>query len=106
MVDDSEKENARWERNMLALHYALRVNKLLDLSFAAMHIPVPDICRCGWYLDEDGNKVISLDGGTIVFNVPNDFNTGTLERIKPNRDKKSEEDVWIYISENCGITPA
>jgi hypothetical protein len=105
---EEEADGAYWERNMLALQYAKRVNEMLSLIFAAMHAPVPPQCLCGWYNDTDNNwdgwhRVISLDGGEITFHIPDDFEVGTLPKIKANWDGHTTKQKWNRIANQNGV---
>lgn len=97
-----------WERNMMALQYALRVNSILSGMFAAMHVPCPKECLCGWYdAGECGtdhfSRILSLDGGEITFLIPDDFNVGNLPEIEPNGQNRTDFDQWNQIAENAGF---
>ena len=105
-----EANGAYWERNMLALDYAFRVNAVMKLAFAAMHAPVPQECLCGWFADTDNNwdgwhRVISLNGGEMCFHIPDDFDIGTLPEIEKNWDGHTTRQKWNRVAKNCGCEP-
>lgn len=110
MPSEEEAEGAYWERNMLALQYAKRVNELMKLSFNAMHLAVPVESRCGWYYDDENNwdgwhRVISLDGGEICFHIPDDFDIGNLPEIIPNWDGHTTKEKWDRVAAVNGCDP-
>jgi hypothetical protein len=85
MSVEETKDLAYWERNVLALHYA-----------------------DGWYRDTDNNypgwsRVLTLEGGTITFHIPDDFNVGTLPECKSNWDGHSTFEKWRRILAARGI---
>ena len=96
-------EQLAWERNMLALKYAMRVNAMSDFIDAAILDKDTDTA-CGWYFDDDGTRVISLDHGKICFRIPDDFNVGRLPQIEaPEKIKCMSDKQWEYIADCCGI---
>lgn len=85
MSVEETKDLAYWERNVLALNFAE-----------------------GWYHDKENNypgwsRVLSLEGGTITFHIPDDFNVGTLPQIEPNWDGHSTWEKWRRILSSRGI---
>lgn len=107
---EDEAKGAYWERNMLALRYAFISNELQRLAFAAMHTSMPESLVCGWYYDDENNwdgwkRVISLEGGSLCFHVPDDFDLGSLPKIKPNWNKHSTREKWDRIAEQSGCYP-
>lgn len=104
-----EAKGAYWERNMMALKYANRVNTILKAFFSAMKAPMPKECLCGWYYDTDNNwegwkRIISLDGGEITFHIPDNFNIGALPMIEPNWDGHTTKEKWRKIARSCGAS--
>lgn len=76
MSDKETSDLAYWERNVLALFYAE-----------------------GWYADTENSypgwsRVLSLNGGSITFHIPDDFYIGKLPEIKPNWDGHTTKDKW------------
>ena len=76
---EETKDLAYLERNLLALHYA-----------------------DGWYYDTDNNwdgwkRVLSLMCGKMCFHIPDDFEVGTLQEIKPNWDGHSTIQKWNRV---------
>jgi hypothetical protein len=87
MTDEETKDLAYWERNVLALRYAE-----------------------GWYNDLENNyhgwkRVLSLEGGTITFHIPDSFNVGDLPEIQPNWDGHTTAKKWQRILALRGISP-
>lgn len=85
MSVEETKDLAYWERNVLALKFAQ-----------------------GWYRDTDNNypgwsRVLSLEGGRITFHIPDDFEVGDLEEIKPNWDGHTTEQKWTRILTEIGV---
>jgi hypothetical protein len=83
-VEDS-KNGAYWERNMLALRYA-----------------------DGWYYDTDNNwdgwrRVLSLDNGKMCFHIPDEFDVGNLQEIKPNWDGHTTQEKWDNVAKRFDI---
>lgn len=79
------KNGAYWERNMLALLFA-----------------------DGWYYDVDNNwdgwkRVLSLKSGTVCFHIPDEFNVGNLQEIKPNWDGHTTKQKWDKIANKFQI---
>ena len=108
MTPQEESQGAYWERNMLAVKYATRMNEMLKLVFASMHAQLPDECINGWYEDTENNwegwhRVISLDSGEICFHIPDDFDIGNLPKIKSNWDGHTTKQKWDRIAKSCGM---
>lgn len=85
MSTEETKDLAYWERNMLALHYA-----------------------DGWYKDLENNypgwlRVLSLNDGKITFHIPDDFEVGKLQEIKPNWDGHTTEQKWEWVLKCRGL---
>lgn len=94
------KDLAYWERNMLALAYANRVNQLEQSDGLKK--------SNGWYEHpEEGfegwRRIISLDQGTLTFHVPDDFDLGTLPKIQANWDGHSTFEKWDLVMDRCGV---
>lgn len=107
MSVEEQKDGAYWERNLLALAYANRVNRLFRAYMHIQHIETFNL-PCGWYVDTDNNwdgwkRVISLDNGRVTFHVPDAFDLGDLPEIQPNWDGHSTEQKWIRVMRDCGI---
>ena len=82
---EEQKNGAYWERNMIALRFA-----------------------DGWYYDTDNNwegwkRVLSLDNGAMCFHIPDDFQVGDLQEIKPNWDGHTTVQKWLRILAMRGI---
>lgn len=97
-----------WERNMLALQYAMRVNMILQAFFAAMRVTFPEGCLCGWYYDDDNkvkgySRVISLDAGELTFRIPDDFDIGNLPEIKKNSSNYAAKEMWNEVAKLASI---
>lgn len=104
MSDEESKNIGYWERNVLALQFALFMN---DIIRSATENIDPSYYPCGWYNDTDNNwdgwkRVISINNGTITFHIPDDFDIGNLPQIEPNWDGHTTRDKWKLIMENCG----
>lgn len=107
----SEEEcmrGAYWERNMLALAYAKRINNLYSAYMTIQGIKDFKL-SCGWYYDTDNGwygwkRVISLDNGKICFHIPDDFDVGTLPQIEPNWDGHTTKEKWDRIAAKHDIT--
>lgn len=97
MTDKETADLAYWERNVLALLYAEGWYN-------------DDVCRCcgedvvvddlvprfaGW------RRVLSLEGGTITFHIPDDFDVRGLPEIKPNWDGHTTREKWLRILSKC-----
>ena len=106
---EEEADGAYWERNMLALSYAMRANELLLLIFYKMGMKrIPPECMNGWYNDDDNNwdgwhRVISLNGGEITFHIPDNFEVGKLPQIKPNWNGHTTIQKWNSIAKTAGV---
>lgn len=112
MSEKEMRDGAYWERNMLALYFAIHANKVWEdfvkyekgagVTSKIFEMPAP----CGWYLHgewEGWSRVISLFGGRITFHVPDDFDMGDLPQIEPNWDGHSTEEKWKHVMEVCGV---
>lgn len=97
MTDKETADLAYWERNMLALRYA-----------------------DGWYYDDipdptefdkddvkpryvGWRRVLSLDGGSITFHIPDRFDVGNLLQIEPNWDGHTTKQKWERVMKYRGI---
>lgn len=91
MSDKEARDLGYWERNLLALKYA-----------------------DGWYEDLVDNKprypnwrrVLSLEGGSITFHIPDNFDVGNLQKISPNWDGHTTEEKWRRVMNERDIKPA
>jgi hypothetical protein len=95
---EESKNEAYWERNMLALFFAVYIN---DLFEGEGYNPT-----CGWYYDTDNNwekwkRVISIDKGKYCFHIPDDFDVGRLKQIEPDWDGHTTKEKWIKIMKDC-----
>jgi hypothetical protein len=108
-----EKDGAYWERNMLALYFAMYSNKAWKEFNEYLHevgsdnAKDPENVPCGWYYDTDNNwegwlRVISLLDGRITFHIPDDFDVGNLPQIEPRWDGHSTEEKWWRMTTACG----
>lgn len=105
-----EADGAYWERNMMALQYAARVNAL-DHFFKVNvleHDKTEYVYPCGWYFDTDNNwegwkRVITLDCGSIAFHIPDDFEVGNLPQVKANWNGHTTQEKWNQIAKTAGI---
>ena len=82
---EEERDIAYQERNLLALYYA-----------------------DGWYYDTESNwegwgRVLSLEGGTMTFHIPDDFPIGNLPQIHNNWDGHTTQEKWQRVLQDCGI---
>ncbi len=98
----SEKEMidlAYWERNMLALRYADGwYNDDVPSEIQSSEGPVGWQARIyGW------RRVLSLEGGTITFHIPDGFSVGNLRYIDPNWDGHTTEQKWERIALERGV---
>lgn len=96
---EDSKNGAYWERNMLALYFAIQTNIICKMS----GVPI----TCGWYYDTDNNwdgwkRVISLYTGQMCFHIPDEFDVGNLEQIKPNWDGHTTKEKWDKVAKVCG----
>lgn len=85
MSPQEGQDLAYWERNMLALKYA-----------------------DGYYFDYQNSyegwlRVLSLEGGSITFHIPDDFDVGNLPKIEPNWDGHTTEAKWKRILKERGV---
>ncbi|UXR28801.1 hypothetical protein [Bacillus phage Nachito] len=99
MTAEEEANVGYWERNMLALHFAITTNQMCRSAGLEP--------TCGWYKDTDNNwdgwlRVISLMNGKMCFHIPDDFDLGDLPEIEPNWNGHSTEDKWEYSMWYCG----
>jgi len=86
MSIEETKDLAYWERNVLALHYA-------EFYFDDLENNFP-----GW------KRVLSLEGGTITFHIPDEFDVGNLPKLeKSNWDGHTTEEKWSRILKSKGI---
>lgn len=97
---EEQKNGAYWERNMIALLFAV--------SMSPFKIPGTNLPAAGWYQHEgegfEGwSRVISVYGGGVTFHVPDDFNLGSLPEIEPNWNGHTTEEKWNLVMEMCGI---
>ncbi len=82
---------AYWERNVLALKYAEGWYN----DDIPQHGP---LSRGAWQPRYTGwRRVLSLEGGSITFHVPDDFEVGNLPEIAPNWDGHTTEEKWRRI---------
>jgi hypothetical protein len=98
MPSDESKNGAYWERNTLALYFAIQTNIICKVSYLPL--------TCGWYFDTDNNwdgwkRVISLYNGKITFHIPDEFDIGSLEEIEPNWDGHTTIEKWSRIMKAC-----
>jgi hypothetical protein len=97
MSTEETKDGAYWERNMLALYMAIKLNDIYEGEGYTTD--------SGWYLHgeyEGWARVISIADGTITFHVPDDFDLGNLPKIEPNWDGHSTEEKWEKMMKFCG----
>lgn len=86
MSVEETKDLAYWERNVLALKFA-------EFYFDDMENNYP-----GW------RRVLSLEGGTITFHIPDDFDVGDLPKLESsNWDGHTTEQKWRRILAERGI---
>jgi hypothetical protein len=95
MSEEEQRNGAYWERNMLVLLLAEYLNKNLRNGLIINGIS-------GWYYDTDNNwdgwkRVISIDNGKYCFHIPDKFDIGNLQEIKPNWDGHSTKDKYIEM---------
>lgn len=99
---EDTKNLAYYERNMLALLMAIRINQVEEnFGFNPSN---------GWYFDTDNNwdgwkRVISLDNGQVSFHIPDSFDIGSLQMIASNWNGHTTEEKWNYVKEEAGILP-
>lgn len=96
---EESKNGAYWERNILALFMASQINAMCR----ADNLPE----SCGWYYDTDNNwdgwhKVLSLYKGKVTFHIPDDFDIGYLQKIKPNWNGHTTKEKWEHVMNMCG----
>jgi len=107
------QDGAYWERNMMALHFAVYANQAYSqykdyLKLVGSKADAPDRLPCGWFYDTDNNwdgwkRVISLFDGRSCFHIPDDFDLGSkLPEIEPNWNGHSTEDKWTRVMKVCG----
>lgn len=104
MSPEEAKDGAYWERNMLALQFAMFMNDVVREITSASS---PEYYPCGWYYDTDNNwdgwkRVISINNGSITFHIPDDFDVGKLPQIEPNWDGHTTREKWKNIMQACG----
>ena len=86
MTVEETKDLAYWERNVLAIHFA-------EFYYDDLVNNYP-----GW------KRVLSLQGGTITFHIPDDFDIGNLPKLKEsNWDGHTTEEKWRKILSERGI---
>lgn len=105
MSEKEMRDGAYFERNLLALAYAERVNRLFGAYMQVQGIEEYQL-PCGWYLhgEWDGwSRVVSLENGQITFHVPDDFDLGNLPQIEPNWNGHTTEEKWNYVMKICGV---
>ena len=94
------------QQNLIVLHYAYRVNELLKGMFAAMHVPCPHECLCGYYIDnahvEGYTRVLSLNGGEVTIRIPDDLDVGNLPELLPNKQYNDDE-MWARVKKDLGL---
>ena len=100
MSEKEQKDGAYWERNMLALLLAT-YNNVVEKEDK-------ETPTSGWYYDTHNNwdgwkRVISIKNGTICFHIPDDFNVGDLQQIKPNWNGHTTEEKWKHVMNMCGV---
>jgi hypothetical protein len=98
---EEAKNGVYWERNLLALLLACEDNDACQESLGGRFL------TSGWYYDTDNNwegwkRVISIRNGSITFHIPDDFDVGNLEQIKPNWDGHTTKQKWTSIMKRCG----
>jgi len=103
MSVEETKDLAYWERNMLALRYADGWYPDVVVSPASMGVlPIMVPRYRGW------RRVLSLEGGSITFHIPDDFDVGNLPQIEPNWDGHSTEEKWrrVALGRDIQLEPA
>src|SRR5690606_27047025 len=91
MSEKEMRDGAYFERNMLALLLAKRMN---DFHRYMEYDTEPP---CGYYIHgewEGWSRVISIDNGAITFHVPDDFDLGDLPLIDNNYDGHTTLEKW------------
>jgi hypothetical protein len=113
MSPEVEADGAYWERNMLALHFAVYANEayksytdLLKKMGHDKNVDIKDYLPCGWYDHgewEGWSRVVSLFDGRMTFHIPDDFDLGDkLPQIEPNWNGHTTEDKWLRSMKKCG----
>lgn len=112
MSAEETKDLAYWERNVLALKYAegwyyddvpFNVKRELCsadqqmLESAGIKLKTVASRYPGW------RRVLSLEGGTITFHIPDDFDVGTLPQVEPNWDGHTTEEKWRRVLQARGV---
>lgn len=100
MSTEETKDLAYWERNTLALHFAEGWYND-DVWGKGTDGVLNFTCKMARY---DGwRRVLSLEGGSITFHIPDDFNVGNLPEIEPNWDGHTTAEKWQRVLEKKGI---
>ena len=78
-----------------------------DVSYAERNLLALNLAD-GWYYDLENNwngwkRVLSCKSGKMCFHIPDDFDVGDLQEIKPNWDGHTTEEKWRRVFKWYGI---